>query len=162
MAIASSQLAKFGAALLGEDVPLPARPVMLRLPREIASDFLHLHAQALRLVEDRPDILAHQEVARALEQDLVRTLVNGLKAAERQPGSANAKQAQMMVRFEEALMLAESQPTSLAKVCEVVGVSPQTLRKGSAAILGCSPIKYLRLKRRTNSFTYAANSAEST
>jgi len=161
MAMATGQLASFGAALLGEDVALPARSSILRLPHAIAGDFLRLHAQAFRLVEDWPDIFAHREVARALEQDLVRALVNGLKAAEWQPGSVNPRQAEMMVRFEGALLLADGQPTSLGELCRVVGVSPQTLRKGSAAILGCTPTRYLRLRRRTRSPADPANSAES-
>lgn len=160
MAMASARFANFSAALLGENVALPARSSILCLPPEIAGDFLRLHAQAFRLVEDLPGIFAHREVARALEQDLVRALVNGLKAAEWRPGSANPRQAEMMVRFEDALLLGDGRSTSLGEVCRVVGVSPQTLRKGSVAILGCTPIRYLRLRRRTNSPAAPANSAE--
>lgn len=153
MLMASGQLTSFGAALLGGDVPLPARSSIRRLPREIAGDFLRLYAQAFRLVEDRPDIFAHREVARALEQDLVRALVNGLQAAGGRAGSANPRQAEMMVRFEDALVLAHRRPASIAELCRMVGVSPQTLRRNGAAILGCSPIRYLRLKRGANPST---------
>jgi AraC-like DNA-binding protein len=148
--MAAGQFANLGAALLGADVTLPARSSILCLPRAIASDFLRLYAQAFRLVEDRPDLFAHREVARALEQDLVRALVCGLQVAVKPAGSANPRQAEMMARFEDVLVRAPGQPPSMAELCRGVGVSPRTLRRSSAAILGCSPTEYLRLKRGAN------------
>lgn len=150
MAMASSHFAENANALLGKDIALPARSSILRLTRDIADDFLRLHVQALRLVEDRPDIFAHPEVARALEQDLVSALVHGLQAAEGPTDTANPRQAETMARFEDAIVLARRWPTSIAELCRAVGVSPQTLRRSSTAIIGFSPTQYMQLKGRTN------------
>ena len=72
------QLAAYSKAIMGVDVV--AQPVsrVLRPPALVRQQLLRLHRQACRLVETKPEMIAHPEVARALEQELIDALVTCL------------------------------------------------------------------------------------
>ena len=69
------QLEQYGRALSGKPFSLPSEGKILRpSPRDVAR-LLRLHAQVCRLAKTKPKLLAHTEVARAIEQGLIQTLV---------------------------------------------------------------------------------------
>jgi hypothetical protein len=82
MSVASRDLADFSQALIHTKLtPSPAEKI-LKPPSKLVAELLRLHAQACRLAETKPDMIAHREVARAMEHDLVYALVNCLTADE--------------------------------------------------------------------------------
>ena len=92
--------------------------------------------------------MAHPEVARAIEQDLIQALITCLTAAEAlDGGAAKRHHAHIMLRFEEAMAENPSRPRRVAEICELIGVRERTLQSCCAKFLGISPRRYLLLRR---------------
>jgi AraC-like DNA-binding protein len=147
MSLASRDLADFSQALIYTKLtPSPAGKI-LRPSSKLVAELLRLHAQACRLVETKPDMIAHREVARAMEHDLLYALVNCLDADEAHH-NMNTRQhrADIMARFEEVLASHEDTPRSMPEIAVATGVSERTLRKCCEAFLGMSPGRYARLR----------------
>jgi transcriptional regulator GlxA family with amidase domain len=121
--------------------------VLRPTPRDTAR-LRRLHAQACRLAETKPRILAHPEVARAIEQGLIQALVTCLTAAKvQEDGADNRHYAGIMVRFEEVLAEHLGRPLHMPELCELIGVTARTLRSCCAGFLGMSPSRYVLLRR---------------
>jgi len=142
------QLQKYGRALSGKPFSLPSEGKILRpSPRDVAR-LRRLHAQVCRLAETKPKLLAHTEVARAIEQGLIQTLVACLTAASVQAeGPTKRRRARIMIRFEEVLAEHLSEPLLTTELCELIGVTERTLRSCCAEFLGMSPVRYVLLRR---------------
>src|SRR6516162_7859125 len=148
IALPPRDLQDYGGALFGKPLPVPSTGRVLRPPPRDASRLQRLHAQACRLAETRPKILAHPEVARAIEQDLLQALITCLTAAEAlDGGAAKRHHAHIMLRFEEAMAENPSRPRRVAEICELLGVRERTLQSCCAKFLGISPRRYLLLRR---------------
>ena len=106
-----------------------------------------LHAQACRLAETRPKILACPEVARAIEQGLIQALVICLVARTRGDRAANRYRALIMVRFEEVLADHPHRSLHMPELCALIGVSERTLRSCCTEFLGVSASRYVLLRR---------------
>ncbi len=142
------QLDNYGRALSGKPVIPPPEGRVLRPSARDAARLRRLHAQACRLAETRPKMLAHPEVARAIEQGLIHALVTCLTAADTQvDGAAKRHHARIMIRFEEVLAEHFSRPLSVPDLCEMIAVSERTLRSCCAAFLGINPSRYVLLRR---------------
>jgi AraC-like DNA-binding protein len=142
------QLEQYGRALSGKPFSLPPEGKILRPSARNMARLRRLHAQVCRLAETKPKLLAHTEVARAIEQDLIQTLVTCLTAAStRTDGSTNRRHARIMVRFEEVLAEHLSEPLHTTALCELIGVTERTLRSCCAEFLGMSPVRYVLLRR---------------
>jgi len=140
--------AAYSLAVLGVPAALPERPAILRPPRDVARDLLRLHRQTCRLAGEQPELIAHHEVARALEQDLVGALVNGLGAAQIvNHDRTRRRHAEIMARFEDVLAEQGDRPLSTPELCRAVGVPERTLRMCCLIFLGCGPAGYARLRR---------------
>src|SRR6202012_3456012 len=61
--------------IVGRDLPSPVADQLFRPPRDLMQRLLRLHKAAGHLAATVPDILAHPEVARAIEQELVRVML---------------------------------------------------------------------------------------
>jgi AraC-like DNA-binding protein len=142
------QLAACGKALTGLEIIAPPASVMLRPSRRVAGQLLRLHSKACRLAETRHKLFANPEVARSLEQELLYALVNCLTADDAD-GKPETRQhhADIMVRFEDALIAKASQLPSMPELCADIGVPERTLRICCAEFLGMSPTRYLLLRR---------------
>src|SRR6201997_4939296 len=142
------QLEKYGRALSGKPFSLPSEGKILRpSPRNLAR-LRRLHAQVCRLAETRPKLLAHTEVARAIEQGLIQTLVACLTATSmRADGAIKRRHASIMIRFEEVLADHLGEPLHTTELCELIGVTERTLRSCCAEFLGMSPTRYVLLRR---------------
>src|SRR6266436_2830053 len=142
------QLDKYGQALSGKPLSSPPEGRIVRPYLRDAARLRRLHAQACRLAETRPKMLAHPEVARAIEQGLIHALVTCLTAADtRVDGAAKRHHARIMIRFEEVLAEHFSRPLSVPDLCEMIAVSERTLRSCCAAFLGINPSRYVLLRR---------------
>jgi AraC-like DNA-binding protein len=142
------QLEQYGRALSGKPFSLPSEGKILRpSPRDVAR-LRRLHGQVCRLAETKPRLLAHTEVARAIEQGLIQTLVACLTAASvRADGRTKRRRANIMIRFEEVLADHLSEPLHMTELCELIWVTERTLRSCCAEFLGMSPIRYVLLRR---------------
>ena len=142
------QLEQYGRALSGKPFSLPSEGKILRpSPRDMAR-LRRLHAQVCRLAETKPKLLAHTEVARAIEQGLIQTLVACLTTASVQAdGRPKRRHARIMVRFEEVLAEHLNEPLNTTELCELIGVTERTLRSCCAEFLGVSPVRYVLLRR---------------
>jgi AraC-like DNA-binding protein len=142
------QLEQYGRALSGKPFTLPLAGKILRpSPRDVAR-LRRLHAQVCRLAETKPRLLAHTEVARAIEQGLIQTLVACLTATSmRVDGAIKRRHASIMIRFEEVLAEHLGDPLYMTELCELIGVTERTLRSCCAEFLGMSPTRYVLLRR---------------
>jgi AraC-like DNA-binding protein len=137
-----------GKALTGKDLLPPPAGRVLRLSPSAVTSLRQLHAGACRLAEKKPELIAHPEVARALEQDLIHALVTCLSAgAHSQPVAPRRRRAEIMRQFEEALAAHPEHPPHLPEMCNAIGVPERTLRVCCAEFLGMGPVRYLRLRR---------------
>jgi hypothetical protein len=87
LGMAPEHLERYGGALTGKEFSLPAAARILRPAARDAARLRRLVAQACRLAETRPKVLAHPEVARAIEQGLIHALVTCLAARARDDGA---------------------------------------------------------------------------
>ena len=142
------RLEQYGRALSGKRFSLPPEGKILRpSPRDVAR-LRRLHAQVCRLAETKPRLLAHTEVARAIEQGLIQTLVACLTAASmRADGAIKRRHASIMIRFEEVLAEHLAEPLHMTELCELIGVTERTLRSCCGEFLGMSPTRYVLLRR---------------
>ena len=148
IALKPEHLASWGRVLTDEEVIPPTFASVLRPSGSPAARFFYLHAAACRLVEESPEIFAHPEVARALEQELIHALIVCLEPdAPPQTGLTSVRRAAVMNRFEEALAAHPDRPLHMPELCLAIGVSERTLRLCCADFLGMSPARYLRLRR---------------
>ena len=82
ISLAPDYLAACGRALAGLDLAVAAAARILQPSRFDAARLRSLHAKACHLAETKPTLLAHPEVSRAIEQDLIHALVNCLTSNE--------------------------------------------------------------------------------
>jgi AraC-like DNA-binding protein len=148
ISLTPAHLSKFSKAITGRDLVAPLSGRILRPLHRDMTQLRRLHEKACRLAEIKPDVITHQEVARAIEQDILHPLVNCLSAADAH-GSNTARQhhASIMVRFEEWVMAHLGRRFRMPELCAEIEVSDRTLRICCAEILGMSPNRYLRLRR---------------
>ncbi|MBV8189917.1 MAG: helix-turn-helix domain-containing protein [Alphaproteobacteria bacterium] len=147
ISLAAGDLAAHSRALLGAKLTMPPTMQIVRPAFDDMATLLRLHNQACRLAEARPDMTAHPEVARALEQGLARALVacladstsHGLASARRQHND-------VLVRFEQVLV-AHNRPVALPELCAELGIAERTLRSCCSQLVGMSPLRYARLRR---------------
>ena len=141
-------LEQYGRALSGKAFSLPQEGEILHPSTRDMARLRRLHAQVCHLAETKPRLLAHTEVARAIEQGLIQTLVACLTAASRRAeGPAKRRRTNIMNRFEEVLAEHFSEPLHTSELCELIGVTQRTLRSCCSQFLGMSPIRYVLLRR---------------
>lgn len=148
ISLAPDQLHRFSKTLTGQDLEPPKAARFLRMPPNIAGHFLRLYTQACGLARSRPDLMAHREVARALEQDLIHALVNALTSGEPLSSSTTRQRhAVIMDRFECVLESQHGRSLPTPELCAAIGVPERTLRMCCAEFVGRSPLNYARLRR---------------
>ena len=77
-----ASLAAFGKTVTGRAFAAPDRGKILRPSVQDRKHLLHIHAGASRLAGTKPRMLAHPEVMRAMEQELVGVLISCLTNSE--------------------------------------------------------------------------------
>jgi AraC-like DNA-binding protein len=143
-----NHLAAYRRAITGFDLGLPSMGRILRPTVRAKSELLNLHAQACHLVDTKPKMIMHPEIARSLEQQLAHALVKCLAADEVcDPTSTKLHYRSIMARFEQILEERLDRPLRMPDVCATIEVSQRTLRTCCAEFLGLSPGHYMRLRR---------------
>ena len=141
-------LEEYGRALSGKAFSLPQEGEILHPSTRDMARLRRLHAQVCRLAETKPRLLAHTEVARAIEQGLIQTLVACLTATSRRAkGPTKRRRTDVMNRFEEVLGEHITEPLHISELCELIGVTQRALRSCCSQFLGMSPIRYVLLRR---------------
>jgi AraC-like DNA-binding protein len=143
-----AELDHYSRTLFEKPFSLPPEGRVLRPSKRDAARLRRLHAQACRLAETKPKLLAHPEVARAIDEDLIHALVTCLTGARvRDVETGKRRHARIMVRFEEVLREHLDRPLHLPELCELIGVTDRTLRSCCAQFLGIRPSRYVLLRR---------------
>jgi len=148
MSLTPEDLAAAGRAIAGYDLIPPTELSRIRPPPELLARLLSLHKAAGQLAATVPDILAHPEVARALEQELVRMMVRCLtEGIAPEPDHHRRDRVPVMRRFEQVLKENPDDPLHIPEICAAIGVADRTLRLHCMENLGMSPQRYLWLRR---------------
>jgi AraC-like DNA-binding protein len=148
MSLSPEDLAAAGQALVGRDLTAPPVTHLIRPPPHLMSRLRNLHAVAGDLAARAPGILSHPEVARAMEQQLVRAMIACLiDPTTSESSRPNRNRLAIMRRLEQLLEANQYQPLYLTEVCTGIGVTDRTLRLVCQQHLGMSPHRYLWLRR---------------
>lgn len=148
MSLLPDDLAAVSHALLGRELTAPKVTHQTRVSDRLVVRLQQLHNAACHLAAQTPDILAHSEVARAVEDKLVRAMVACLAQPTIAQETARPHlRMPVMRRFERAVCEAEDRPLYLTEVCAKIGVHERTLRNHCHEYLGMSPHRYLWLRR---------------
>ena len=126
-----------GETLADSDLTRPKQTLLQRL-----------HTAAGQLAEDAPEVIAHPEAARSLEQALIEAMVDCVSSGEaREDSSALHRHSLIMRRFRRAVEENPDQPLYIPELCATIGVADRTLRVCCQEQLGMSPKRYLLLRR---------------
>ena len=148
MSLSLEDLAKASQAIAGREFMTSFFTQFIRPPPTFFVRLSNLHEAAAHLARITPDILAHPEVARALEQGLLHAMVLCISGGEAvATSSVHYRHAIIMRRLEELLDANSDRTLYLAELCSAAGVSEQTLRACCHEHLGMSPTRYLWLRR---------------
>lgn len=148
MSLTPEDLATVGRALVGRELAAPSVTCRMHPAPELMSRLVGLHGIAGQLSKSAPEILAHPEVARSLEQTLLHLLIRCLSDTLPVESSAGTRRhAATLVRLEEQLAANYDRPLYLAEICTAIGVSERTLRICCQEHIGMAPIQYLWLRR---------------
>jgi len=147
IALAPEYLSAGGKALTGFDLAAPLVARILRPSTVDAAHLLRVHASACRLAETKPGMIAHPEVARAIEQDLLHALVNCLTSSDAHEYSAPKRHhMEIIARFEDVVATHSEWQPQIPELCSTIGVTERTLRACCTEFLAMSPNRYIRLK----------------
>ena len=160
ISLSTEQFESCSKALTGQEIVPTHTSRILRPARADVSRFQRLFREACRLAESRQKLFERQEVARALEQELLHAIINCLAAEETDDHSrVRCHHNVIMSRFEEALSKGIDQKLKMPALCAEIGVPERSLRMCCAKFLGVSPARYLLLRRlnKTRSALRRAN-----
>lgn len=142
------QLARYCRVLAESD--LTDQPVGRILHPQLgaAVRLRRLFSRACDIAGTRPEIFAHSEAARAFEQEFIHALVNCLTGHDAYRRlSIRQRQADIMMRFENALRMEFGKQPSVSELCTTIGLPERTLRTCCVKFLGLGPARYIRLRR---------------
>ena len=148
MLLSPAQLARYSETLIGQPL-LPAQASrILHPPGPEATRFRGLYRDACDLAEAGNKLIEHDEVANALEHDMLHAIVHCLTANDADDNSRTRHHhAAIMARFEDVLNRRADQKLTMPDLCSEVGVPERTLRMCCAEFLGVSPTRYILLQR---------------
>ena len=148
MSLTPEDLAAYGRAFAGRTLEAPAATRVLRPRPPQTSRLQNLHRAASELAPTAPDMLAHPEVSRAIEQELIRAMVACLADPEAENACrSNRLRKPVMLRLEQVLEERPDEPLYVTDLCPGIGISERSLRQHCQEHLGMSPHRYLWLRR---------------
>jgi AraC-like DNA-binding protein len=148
MSLTPEDLAAYGRAIVGRELVAPRSTRVVRPQHDVMSRLVKLQKAATDLAAAAPKVLAHPEVANAIEQELVRLMIVCLADPQvEEGGRALRLGSTVMRRFEQLLEAHPHQPLHIPEVCAAIGVTDRMLRIYCQEHLGTSPHRYLQLRR---------------
>jgi len=137
-----------GETLAGSNLMRPKQTLIVTPVPSAMAKLQRLHAAAGHLAEDAPEIIAHPEAARGLEQALIEALVECLRQGPAdEDRSAQRRHSLIMRRFRRAVEENPDRALYIPELAAAIGVSLSTLRTCCHEQLGISPKRYLMLRR---------------
>jgi AraC-like DNA-binding protein len=135
-------------AILGHEFSEAPGSHVIRPTKALMSRLLCLHKSVGQLAHDVPDVLDRPEVRRALEEQLIHTMIRCLaEGVSMEAGVGDRRHDLIIRRFEQYLEAHPDQPLYLTEICAGIGVAERTLRASCEEHLGMGPIRYLTLRR---------------
>jgi len=148
MSLPIEEMTSAAAALAGCDLKPPRDPLFVTPAPSAMAKLQRLHAAAGQLAENAPEVIAHPEAARGLEQALIEALVRCLsEGTAAEDRSAVRHHSQILRQFCTAVEEHPDQPLYIPEICAAIGVADRTLRVCCQEQLGMSPKRYLLLRR---------------
>jgi transcriptional regulator GlxA family with amidase domain len=148
MSLPLEEMATVGEEMAAFDLSPPRDAMLITPPPAAMTRLQRLHAAAGQLAENAPEMIAHPEAARGLEQLLIHALVECLSFGQAsEDRSALRRHATIMRRFRRAVEETSDQALYIPELSKAIGVSDRTLEVCCQEQLGMSPKRYLRLRR---------------
>jgi AraC-like DNA-binding protein len=148
MSLPIEEFAAASIAINGREFPDAPTRQHVRPNSALMERLLRQHEMVGQMANTKPDLFAKTEVVRALEQQLVYTLVRCLTEGSPSKTTASTLRHELLIaRFEDFLEANPNTPLYLTEVCAAVGAAERTLRVACEQHLGMGPIRYLNLRR---------------
>ena len=148
MSLSVEDMDTVGAAMVGCDLTPPRDRLIVAPPAAAMAKLQRLHAATGQLAEEAPEIIAHPEAARGLEQALIEAMVDCLASREaRENTLAQGQHAIVMRRFRRVVEENPEHPLYIPEICKAIGVSSRTLQACCHEHFGMGPKHYLLLRR---------------
>ena len=148
MSLPVEEIAAVGEAMAAVDLAPPRDAMLVTSPPAAITRLQRLHAAAGHLAENAPEMIAHPETARGLEQLLIHALVECLSLGQASEDRlALRRHATIMRRFHRAVEETPDQALYIPELSKAIGVSGRTLEVCCQEQLGISPKRYLLLRR---------------
>jgi AraC-like DNA-binding protein len=147
MSMTPEDLAAAGRKIIGRELLTPGVTTIVRPPPEALARLQSLHRAVGDLAIADPSVLTSPEVAKAIEDSLLRALVAAVEPAADDERRLVTRGTAIMRRFEDVLEAHEDEPLYLVEICGALGVPERTLRLHCAQHLGMGPHRYLWLRR---------------
>ena len=145
--VSPEDLAAASRALLGRELSVPRYAKFVRPAASAMLRLRRLHSHSSELASTGPEIIAHPEVARAIEASLLDALVECLKTDAVAHRIGRHSTNIVMHRFEQALEAHQGSPIYIVELCKEMGTSERFLRRICSERLGMAPRRYLWLRR---------------
>jgi AraC-like DNA-binding protein len=148
MSLPLADMASVGPAIAGCDLMPPCDALIVTPQPDAMAILQRLHAAAGHLAETAPEIIAHPEAARGLEQSLIEAMVGCLTTSGSvEERSAQRRHSLIMWRFHRLIEEHLDRPVYVPEICRAIRVSERTLRICCQEQLGRSPKQYLLARR---------------
>jgi AraC-like DNA-binding protein len=148
ISLPTEELAAASVAIVGREFPDTSTRQFIRPNPGLMERLLTLHEMVGQMAKTTPDLFSEAEVVRALEQQLIYTLVKCLTESTVSTMTTGTLRHDLIVaRFEEFLEANPNTPLYLAEVCGAIGAAERTLRIACEEHIGMGPIRYLTLRR---------------
>ncbi len=148
MSLPLAEIAAISAAFAGCDLSPPRDTSIVTPPPSAMARLQRLHAAAAHIAKTQPDIIAHPESARGLEQALIEAMVACLATGDSsEQRVAQRRHALIMRRFHRYLAERSDQPLYIPEICKAIGVPERTLRVCCQEQLGAGPKHFLLMRR---------------
>jgi len=148
MSLSPDDLAKAASVLVGRELSAPADTYRVRPEPTDLARLRRLHAAAGELARSAPEVLAHPEAARSLEDALTQAMIRCLTEGERfETDRGFRNHLMVMARLEDFLAANPGRPLYLSEICAATHASERTNRICCKEHLGMGPVRYLWLRR---------------
>jgi AraC-like DNA-binding protein len=148
MSLPVEDMVSVGATIASCDLTPPKDAVTVTPAPQAMARLQRLHSAAARLAEDAPEVIAHPEAARGLEQALMEAMVDCLASREVHENTLTQGQhAIVMRRFRRLVEENPEQPLYIPEISKAIRVSSRTLQACCQEHLGMGPKRYLLLRR---------------
>ena len=148
MSLPLDQVRSLSASLSGDELSPPRDNAFMTPDPRTMARLQHLHAKASDLARDIPELIAHPEVARGLEQALSVAMIECVTNAQTSPDAAARRRHEtIMRRFYAAVEQHPEEALYIPEICVVIGVPQRTLHVCCREHLGMSAKRYLLLRR---------------